>query len=651
MIRKILIPNRGEIAYRIIKTAHKMGIETVVMLSKQEKETLPATCSDEVYFFEKEDLSDSFLNIDLIIRVAKQFNVDAIHPGYGFLSENAQFALTCVENNIIYIGPTPENIQLMGDKEEARAVAKKCNVPLTESLEGSAEEILEKASTLSYPVLIKAALGGGGKGMVKCKNAFELQHELPLVARQAQNYFGNGKVYVEQYLDSPRHIEIQVFGDHLGNLVHLYERECSIQRRYQKIIEEAPAPQLTEKKRIELCNDALKLCRKIKYSNAGTVEFLIDKSGKHFFLEMNTRIQVEHPVTEAITNIDMVEWQIRIAMGEALPQKQQDILKQGHAIEARLYAEDPSANFKPSPGTITHWELSKTKHLRIDSYMDHINEVLPHYDPMLAKLIVHEKNRELAIQSLKKTLNESFVLGIQTNLNYLLAICKNQAFINGETNTNYCQNYHAELTQSLPEKISIILGVAITKQLLANRQKTPFRSLRVKNYSIDNETYTIPYTICQNEIEFYINDQKNSAKLLKHKNNCLNLLINNKNIYAAALSAHENIIIKTETGEYCVKDLSILPDYEPIDDQNNSSNTNHLKVPLPGKVTQLNTSEGQWVKKGDLLLTIEAMKMENRLLAWKDGIIEKIFIRQNSQVKANEILLSFKSNENQNFQS
>ncbi len=644
MIRKVLIPNRGEIAVRIIQTAHKMDIRTVVTLSQLEQDTLPAQLSDEVYYFEQDELSHSFLDVELIIQIAKQYDVDAIHPGYGFLSENEKLATACLNNHIIFVGPSPENLQLMGDKQEARKIAKQANIPLTKSYEGDVDELLVKADSMPYPVLIKAAMGGGGKGMTRCHNKLELTESLEAVSRQAASYFGDGRIYVEQYIPSPRHIEVQVLADQHGHTIHLFERECSIQRRYQKIIEEAPAPGLSEAKRTELTNDAIKLCKAINYSNAGTIEFLVDASGRHYFLEMNTRIQVEHPVTEAITGIDIVEWQFRIANGEKLTLEQSAIQMTGHAIEARLYAEDPEDNFKPSPGEISLIKLVAAQSIRIEMGFDQPITVHPHYDPMIAKFIAHNSSRAKAIGNLKSFLEESVIHGIITNASYLIRVLSDAHYLNNLITTHYCSDKQTALikkTQTDPQLVSIAYLIKrLYKKDKLKGISGHWRLLPAIHFLLNEEHYTINYEVTSQGLHLEWENQNIEIQSAYCENNLISFKLDN-----TTYSFHwvddihvTKLIYKGESTT--IKPADQLPPASIKKAGEKQHNGNALNAPLPGQVLKIHVSEGQPVKKGDLLLVLEAMKMENHLKAWKDGVIEKIHIKDGHQVKSNQLLIT-----------
>ena len=413
-INKVLIANRGEIAVRIIRTLRRLHIESVAVFADNDAEALHRRLADEAYPLGNGSLKDTYLNIQKIIDAALDAGVDAIHPGYGFLSENPDFAEACAANNLIFIGPDADTMRLMGNKIAARQVAIDNGIPVTFGLTGSLEDIMVKADTLPYPVLIKAAAGGGGKGMHIVRKKDDLKDELERASREAEKYFGDGTVFVEQYIENPRHIEVQILADHHGNIIHLYERECTIQRRYQKIIEESPSPTLTEEKRQQLLATAVKLCKGIGYKNAGTVEFIVDQDLNFYFLEVNTRIQVEHPVTEMRTGIDIVEEQIRIARGKEMGWTQDMIQAQGHAVEMRVYAEDPENGFLPTPGKVTAYHEPQVRGARVDSSIDGPCTISEAYDPMIAKLICHGKTRQAAIETAQHALKEFIIQGLTT---------------------------------------------------------------------------------------------------------------------------------------------------------------------------------------------------------------------------------------------
>ncbi len=641
MIKKVLIPNRGEIAVRIIMAAHDLGIKTVVTLSELEKDTLPAQISDEVHFFPDGPFSENYLSIPLIIDLAKKYNANGIHPGYGFLAENHLLVEACEANKIIFIGPSAENLKQMGDKQMARSIAQKARVPLTPSWEGSIEDILAQSSEMTFPILIKAAMGGGGKGMVICNNHTELSEQLPAVARQAERYFGDGRIYAERYLNSPRHIEVQVLADSMGQTIHLFERECSVQRRFQKVIEEAPAPNLSPEKQNEFCNDALKLCKAINYKSAGTLEFLLDEDGKHYFLEMNTRIQVEHCVTEEITGIDLVKWQFKIANGEQLNIAQNDISIRGHSIEARVYAEKPDDNFQPSPGDITYINWPSQNEFRLEAGFNQPATIHPQFDPMIAKIIVHQASREEAIKQLKSKLNQTVLLGISTNLLYLNNVLEHPLFLEAKVNTHFCELEHIKLLEQKSNLKNLAsLSYALLRFNPENGIDGFWRIHPYINYTFDGEHITASYTKEGHGINSLRNMETSFVQNLIIEDHYLRYELEGDIIEAFHFSDNEKfeIIINNQAHHIIASD--ILPAYQADKTKETNSQGKVLKAPLPGQVMKILVNEGQGVKKGDALIILEAMKMENHLNAWKDGIIEQIHITNGEKVKSNQLLIT-----------
>ncbi len=440
MIKKVLIANRGEIAVRVIRTCKELDIKTVAVYSTIDKESLHTQIADESVCIGNPPAVESYLNMDLLIETAKKTGVDAIHPGYGFLAENSQFAKKCESAGIIFVGPNSKALALVGDKVECRKTMQKHNIPLIpgmQSIGGNIKEFKEMAKKVGYPVLIKAALGGGGKGMRIVKNEKELERAVAAGRREAKSAFGNESVYLEKYIEKPRHIEFQVLADNFGNVIHIFERECSIQRRYQKIIEETPSTALNDKLRKKMGETAKKIIKTTGYTNAGTVEFLLDKNKNFYFLEVNARIQVEHPITELVTGVDLVKQQFLIASGEKLTLKQEDIFQRGHSIEARIYAEDTESDFLPCPGKIHLLKEPQGPGIRVDSGIYSGWEVPTHYDPILSKLIVWGENREVAIKRIEQALKNYIILGIKTPIPFLIDIVRHPQFVKGETYTNF----------------------------------------------------------------------------------------------------------------------------------------------------------------------------------------------------------------------
>ncbi len=442
MFQKILIANRGEIAVRIIRACREMGIESVAVYSEADKESMHVQLADEAYCVGTAKSADSYLKIDQIIAAAEVGNVDAIHPGYGFLSENAHFNEVCRSSGFEFIGPSPQAMEKLGDKNTARSMAIANDVPVVPGSDGLIDansDAIEIARGIGFPVLIKATAGGGGKGMRVAETEEELESSLQAARNEAEAAFGNGGVYLERYVGSPRHVEVQVIADTHGNVCHLFERDCSVQRRHQKLIEEAPSPNLPEDRRNEICAAAVRMIRGAEYSNAGTVEFIVDQEDNFFFIEVNARIQVEHPVTEMITGVDLIKEQIRVAAGEPLSFSQEDIQCTGHAIECRINAENPDKNFMPNPGTIQKFYAPGGLGVRFDSHVYGGYMVPPHYDSMIAKLIVHRPTRDEAITTMRRALNEMQVEGIHTTATFHEKVLQHPEFLSGKHDTKFVE--------------------------------------------------------------------------------------------------------------------------------------------------------------------------------------------------------------------
>ncbi|WP_430614338.1 acetyl-CoA carboxylase biotin carboxylase subunit [Flavobacterium sp. JP2137] len=474
-MKKILIANRGEIAVRIMKTAKKMGIQTVAVFSTADRNAPHVKMADEAVCIGEAPSSQSYLLGDKILEVAKQLGVDGIHPGYGFLSENAQFANKCEQNNITFIGPNSHAIEVMGNKLAAKETVKAYDIPMVPGLDEAITDIdkaKQVAAQIGFPILIKAAAGGGGKGMRIVENEKEFESQMQRAISEATNAFGDGSVFIEKYIGAPRHIEIQVLADKHGNIVHLFERECSIQRRHQKVVEEAPSAVLTPEIRQKMGAAAVQVAASCDYVGAGTVEFLLDENKNFYFLEMNTRLQVEHPVTEWITGLDLVEMQIRIADGEVLPFKQEDLKIQGHAMELRVYAEDPLNDFLPSVGHLDTYILPVGEGIRVDNGIEQGMDVPIYYDPMLAKLITYGKTREEAIQVMRQAIQNYQVEGISTTLPFGQFVMEHPAFKSGDFDTNFVKKYyHAELLkEQYQEEAQIAAYVALQQYLDDQKQ-------------------------------------------------------------------------------------------------------------------------------------------------------------------------------------
>lgn len=474
-IRKLLVANRGEIALRVMRSAREMGIRTVAVYSEADRMALHVRFADEAVLIGPPPSSESYLRIEKILHAAKTTGADAIHPGYGFLSENEDFARRVREAGLIFIGPSPETIELMGSKLAAKAAVAKFNVPL---VPGTSEPISDIkaakkiASEIGYPILIKASAGGGGKGMRIVENNEEFEEQMDRAVSEATSAFGDGSVFIEKYVTQPRHIEFQIFGDQQGNVIHLFERECSIQRRHQKVVEEAPSSILTPELRKKMGEAAVNVAKAANYYNAGTVEFIVDEKRNFYFLEMNTRLQVEHPVTEQITGIDLVKLQIRIAEGESLPFKQEDLKINGHAIEVRVYAEDPANNFLPDIGTLTTYKRPQGHGIRVDDGFEEGMQIPFYYDPMIAKMICHDETREKAINKTIRAINEYEITGLETTLGFCQFVMHHDAFRSGDFDTKFVEKYFtpAVLKPRADETEELLAAALAVVQFSENRK-------------------------------------------------------------------------------------------------------------------------------------------------------------------------------------
>ena len=474
MFEKILIANRGEIAVRIIRACKELGVKTVAVYSDADRNSMHVALADEAFNIGPPKPAESYLVKEKIIDVAKKSGADAIHPGFGFLSENDSFAQLCEKEGVVFIGPTAEAIKLMGDKITARKIAKDAKVPLVPGSDGAVSDVEASrvAEKIGYPVMIKASAGGGGKGMRLVRSKDEFESSLRMAKSEAFSAFGDDSIFVERYIEQPRHIEIQILADTHGNVIHLFERECSIQRRHQKVIEEAPSAFISAKTRKKMGETAVRIAEAVKYRGAGTVEFIMDQKQNFYFLEMNTRVQVEHPVTEMITGIDIVKWMIKNAHGEKMPFKQSDLSINGHALECRVYAEDPEMNFLPSPGPLHYVKSPAGPGVRDDSSIYSGYEVTSFYDPMLSKLITWGENRQDAINRMSSALREYIVLGVKTNLGFLIRVMEEEEFKNAAIDTNYIER-HPELLK--PETVEVepaLIAAAITMENTAVENNT-----------------------------------------------------------------------------------------------------------------------------------------------------------------------------------
>ncbi|NNG76742.1 acetyl/propionyl/methylcrotonyl-CoA carboxylase subunit alpha [Acinetobacter sp. ANC 4277] len=658
MFEKILIANRGEIACRVIRSAKKLGIATVAVYSDADAQSQHVKLADEAIYIGESPAAQSYLQINRIIQAAIDTGAQAIHPGYGFLSENDQFAEACQANNITFIGPPVAAILAMGLKATSKALMEKAGVPLTPGYHGSnqdAEFLKQQADAIGYPVLIKASAGGGGKGMRLVERSGDFLSSLASCKSEAKSSFGNDEVLIERYVINPRHIEVQVFGDSHDNYVHLFERDCSVQRRHQKVLEEAPAPLVSQDKLDAMRQAAIDAARAVDYVGAGTVEFIVEQDGTAYFMEMNTRLQVEHPVTEMITGVDLVEWQLRVAFGEPLP-KQQDQLKiHGHAIEARVYAEEPEKGFIPAIGQISYLHYpEQNQHVRVDSGIVQGDEISTYYDPMIAKLIVWGENREAALLQMHHALGQFHVDGLGNNIAFLDRIIRCDSFKNAELDTNLIQREDEFLFKNIPSlQPELVVATALTELLLRfSKNKpasnpvwqsetlwrvniSPSYAIKLKldealfqvNLSAEKEGFIAEY---QSE-KFHISGQLLNA-------NTAHFSINGKQDKIAFSQNAQGLTIFKNGQSHKFGYLN-----QKFSSDDAQSTEGNLKAPMPGVITQVLVAANDQVKKDDVLMTLEAMKMEYSIRAPHDGIISASYFQAGDQVKAGDELVEFQA--------
>lgn len=655
-IKKVLIANRGEIALRIMRTLKRMGIASVAVYHQIDSKAAFVKQADEAWPLGDGALSETYLNVDKIIGVALRSGADAIHPGYGFLSENPLFPEACAASGITFIGPEARTVRLMGNKIDARNLALANGLPVTAGFTGTPADLAAMANKLPYPVLVKAAAGGGGKGMRIVRGPEKLSEVLQTTSSEAANYFGDGTVYVEQYVEEPRHVEIQVLADHHGNVVHLFERECSIQRRYQKIIEEAPSPSLDEQTRQIMGNAAVALCKAIGYRNAGTIEFLLDANQKFFFLEMNTRIQVEHPVTELVTGIDLVEEQIRIAQGLPLSFGQQELSLNGHAIECRVYAEDPENNFLPSPGEIVAYHIPEDENIRIDSAVNGPTVISSMFDPMISKLIAWGKTRNDAIAKAREALENFFVAGIKTNIPFLIAMLSEDDFVSNRISTAYIDRAVTSIVQKVKQKHTdapIVPAIAAVLCSMMLRPRPDFsvwhrigfwRILPVVAMECNGRTTLAEVvSVKSNRLAFRMNDKETVVEEIGMGEGVIRFRIDRTEYKCLHYNPDDNAAVVMCAGiTYNLTFPEVLAPSVDHGAEKDSVSNGGFVSPMPGKVIRVNVSEGEQVNRGTVMIVIEAMKMENNIVASNAAIVEKLNVAVGDMVDTKTELIVLK---------
>jgi 3-methylcrotonyl-CoA carboxylase alpha subunit len=658
MFETILIANRGEIACRVIATCRRLGICSIAVYSDADANSRHVRLADEAVRIGPPPARESYLAIDRILDAAKKTGAQAIHPGYGFLAENAEFADACALAGVVFIGPSPAAIRAMGSKTEAKALMRKAGVPLTPGYDGvnqDTEFLQQQAEAIGYPVMIKANSGGGGKGMRRVDASGQFQAALASCKREAAAAFGDDSVLIEKYVVAPRHVEVQVFGDNFGNIVSLFERDCSVQRRHQKVIEEAPAPSITMEQREALGKAARDAASAVGYAGAGTVEFLFDQTGSFYFMEMNTRLQVEHPVTEMITGLDLVEWQIRIAAGEALPLTQEQLAMQGHAIEARIYAEDPANDFLPSIGKLVHLKPPpQSRHVRVDSGVEKGDAITPFYDPMIAKLIVWGESRELALRRMSSALADYQVVGVANNVGFLSRLVTSPSFSAAQLDTELIEREHEWLWSeetATPDTAIVIaaLAVVLREHVPAASDKRAHSPWAKHDGWRLNGTFKrrLVFTQADRElvasVEYRSNDYGISIGPTTYSvsgeigvHGGIVATINGQRVPATVIAHHGRSHVFLEEQSY------VFAYIDPLEIATEGhSKESSLLAPMPGRVIAQLVQAGDRVETGAPLLVLEAMKMECTIHAPGAGIVESFHFEVGDQVSEGAELLHF----------
>jgi len=662
MFEKILIANRGEIACRVIKTARRMGIKTVAVYSEADANARHVRLADEAVLIGPAAARESYLVIERIIAAAKSTGAQAIHPGYGFLSENEDFCHACIDAGIVFIGPPVAAIRAMGSKSEAKKLMEAAGVPLTPGYHGDDQDpaqLHRQADAIGYPVLIKAAAGGGGKGMRLVEKSEDFLELLASCKREAASSFGDDHVLVEKYITRPRHIEIQVFGDTHGNMVYLFERDCSVQRRHQKVLEEAPAPGMTPERRAAMGKAAVDAAKAVGYVGAGTVEFIANQDGSFYFMEMNTRLQVEHPVTEMITGLDLVEWQLRVAAGEKLPLTQEQLQIRGHALEARIYAEDPAKGFLPSTGKLLHLAPpAESLHVRVDTGVEEGDEIGPHYDPMIAKLIVWDVNRDRALARMLQALADYRVVGVANNIDFLARLAACPAFANADLDTGLIErekDYLFPQDQSAPDEIFFIAALAELLRESERAQKQAQRDThpaspwhardgwrlnatarRVLLFRWQEQEAAVNVAYLAEGYRLSLDGRSVTARGELNPRGLLRVDFDGKRLDATVIAAAGRRHVFAQGRAWS------LAAVDPLHHAGEGGGIEGgLVAPMPGKVIALVAAEGAKVEKGAPLLILEAMKMEHTITAPAAGTVKAFRFGVGDQVGDGAELVEF----------
>ncbi len=621
-LTKILIANRGEIACRIQRTAQALGYRTVAVYSDADTQALHVQMADEAVHIGPSPVHQSYLNIEAILDAAKRTGADAIHPGYGFLSENPHFARACQDASLTFIGPSAEAIELMGSKRQSKLAMLEAGVPCIAGYQGSAQDdttLQQQAERIGYPLMIKASAGGGGRGMRLVHHPTDLLNNLHTARSEAKNAFGSDELILEQALIDPRHVEIQLFGDSHGNLIYLGERDCSIQRRHQKVIEEAPCPVMTQALRQAMGEAALKAGRAVNYVGAGTVEFLLDRHGQFYFLEMNTRLQVEHPVTELITGLDLVDWQLQIAAGQTLPLTQADVTLGGHAMEVRLYAEDPAQGFLPQTGDVLRWEPAVG--VRIDHGVVEGQRISPFYDPMLGKIIAHGATREEARRKLLRAVEDTVLLGVATNRQLLADMLKHPDFIAGDFSTGFIAEHFNEVLPQTASNDQLALAATLFYTHSADQHPQALAGWR--------NTASVP---CTYRLE--VNGEIHSVSA-----DPLPLTTDGRYATVVLNGIRRRVAYHLDGNQLWLPGLTVTNRTQQVASRQADASSGTVKAPMDGAIVDVRVCAGDSVTKGQLLLVLEAMKMEHPLTAGIDGVIKGVQVIAGDQVRNRQVLL------------
>lgn len=639
---KVLVANRGEIAVRVMQTAKAMGYQTVAVYSDADRHARHVQEADEAVYIGASKVSESYLSIARIIEACKKTGADAVHPGYGFLSENTEFAQACIDNQITFIGPTASAIELMGSKRLSKIAMIKAGVPCVPGYEDDRQDLeylATQAEQIGFPLMVKASAGGGGRGMRLVQQASELIEALQTARSEAENAFGSGELILEKAVIAPRHVEIQVFGDTHGNYVYLFERDCSIQRRHQKVVEEAPCPVMTPELRQQMGEAAVAAAKACAYVGAGTVEFLLDASGAFYFLEMNTRLQVEHPVTELITGLDLVEWQLRVANGEQLPLQQRELTLTGHAIEVRLYAEDPRQDFLPQTGQVLRWKPANLPNVRIDHGMLATDEVSPFYDPMVAKVIAYGKTREDAIRLLARAVDDCVLLGVNSNKRFLVNLLRHPVVVAGDTNTAFIQQRFQD-DSSLHKQVLSLESLAIAAALFSQSKGTgawqtglgvplPFK------LKYDDQNIQLQLSSVNNTFTVQLCEQTVSIEVVEKTAEQLIYLLNGVRRRVQYVLDGEQLYLDQNNGNVLIRNVTYTaPEVADV------AGDGKIRAPMDGAVVNILVNKGDQVMKGQTLLVLEAMKIQQQIKADVDGVVEEVLGQQGQQVKKRQMLFT-----------